>query len=385
MFALVFSITFENWDPFKLVGTLSITYMTSVLYIVSWIPHLKSNLNLGLFKKYAFPLILFIVAGLVSTALHSNYADEIKYAYNYRVLLLIILMFLLVSHFSNDVSLVSKALKVYIASIMLMFVLYQLGVGVEYDQGRLRIFGENPNLLGMKAVIALLIIIGGAQDHKFSLKRILFGALLIFPLLSLIIESGSRGAFLSIFIGLALIIFFKKMSVLKKVMLTIVGFLVSAFFFINVMQNNEVLQARLTRSIEKGDIGRSHVWQGALQVIENNIFVGVGFPGALPEMKKYAGRAHDPHNVFLYVWMTTGVIGFFFFMLFIWRMVKSLILSYRQTGKIVYLVIFMIILINMAKAGGGIAMILFYFFYSVLIGSTFIEEKSINLQQTLKS
>lgn len=376
LYLLVFSITFENWDPFNLVGTLSITYMASILYILSWLPFLKSNLNFWILKKYIVPLILFIIVGLISTAFNSSHLLEMKEAYNYRVLLLIILMYLMANHINNEVNLSNRILNIYIASIILMFFLYLIGVGISYEQGRLLIFEENPNILGMKSVIALLIVIGRFIENKFSFEQLMITILVSIATITLILASGSRAAFLSIFIGVTFLILFKKMSTLKKIVALTAGTLASIFFFLTALQSNAVLQERLIRSVDKGDIGRNDLWKGALMVIENNLTIGVGFPGLLPEMYKYIGRYMDPHNVFLYVLMSTGLIGFTFFMIFIYRLSKSLIKSFKDTGDIIPIVIFLIILINMAKAGGAIGMILFWFFFAVLIGSTFYSEKN---------
>ncbi|WP_339839799.1 O-antigen ligase family protein [uncultured Maribacter sp.] len=236
----------------------------------------------------------------------------------------------------------------------------------------------------MKALIAFLIVLSNMLETNFSLKKILFGSLIMIPLLSLVIASGSRGAFLSVFIGLALFVVFMRISIGKKIVLGLFGIVGSISFFLFVLANNVDFQRRLLDSVETGDIGRNLAWVGAQKVIENNPIIGVGFPAALPEMYQEIGIAMDPHNVFLYVAMTTGLVGFCFFMIFIWRIAKILFLSYKKNGKIVYLVIFFIIVLNMAKAGGGISMILFYFFFAALIGSTFLLSDHEEIEHTVK-
>ena len=375
LFLLVFSVTFEQWDPFKLVGSYSVTYFASVVYIASWIPLFKSNFNFVLFKKYVVPLLMFILAGFVATAFHSEYSLELKDSYNYRVLLLIILMFLISMHYAKDESMLSKTLNVYIASVKLMFLLFQMGTGVEIVNNRLRLFGDNPNAIGMKAVIAFLIILANLLKPKNSLINVVISLALFIPLLSLIIASGSRGAFLSVFMGISIITLFSKMSLGKKIFITISGLIASVFFFIYVLETNEVFRRRLLHSLETGDIGRNEAWMGAYEIIQNNLILGVGFPGALPEMYKYIGIAMDPHNVFLYVLITTGVIGFLFYMLFVLNLAKNLVKTYQKTGRIIYVLIFVILMINMAKAGGAIGTILYWFLFAVLIGSTFSVKK----------
>lgn len=369
LFFLVFSITFENWDPFKLVGSYSVTYLTSILYIGTWIPMIKRNFSLLIYKKYVVPLLFFILIGFISTAFNTIVLEEFKQSYNYRVLLLVFLMMLMASHISSERYLIVKVLNTYVASMILVFILFSFGIGESYEKGRLMLFGENPNLLGMKAVIAFLIVAAKALDQKFSIKRVFVSLALCIPLVSLVLLTASRGAFLSIFIGFSILIFFQKISVFKKTIIIVFGGFSSIFFFSYAMLSNPELQRRLMHSIEQGDIGRNDLWVGALEAINNNLFIGVGFTGVLSEMLRYSGRYIDPHNVFLYVLMSSGILGFIFFMKFIRNVIISQYLTYKITGKTMYLVILLIMLFNMSKAGGGIGKILFWFLFAILIAA----------------
>lgn len=211
LYLLIFSITFEKWDPLNTAGSLSVAFITSILYIATWLPFLKSRLNLFIFSRYTSLLILFLLVGFVSTAFKPEYLMEFRQAYNYRVLLLIILMHLIANHLYNDARVIPKAINAYLWSVVLMFGLFIVGVGVTYEQERLLIFKENPNIIGIKAVIAFIIVLGRIFSKPVNLKTFINPIILILPIsISLILASGSRGAFLSIFIGFALIILFKK-------------------------------------------------------------------------------------------------------------------------------------------------------------------------------
>lgn len=374
LFILVFSVTFENWDPFKLIGTISVTYMASIFYIITWIPLLKIKFRLLPLKEYVVPLVLFIIMGVLSTALNSGYAQGFEDLYNERMVLLVILMFLIANHFYNDYLLVSIVLKIYVASILLMYVLYLLGIGVEFENGRLVLFGENPNSVGVKAVIAFLIVLSEVLN-KYSFKRLVIGVFILLPLLNLVILSASRGALLSVFLGVAVLVITLKINMVKKLMLGIIAVGFSIFFFNLVMRTNLVFRNRIMRTIESGDTGRNQLWDSAFQIIGDNLFIGVGLPGALPVMFQYSGRRMDPHNVFLYVLMTTGIIGFIFFMLFLFRLGKNLFETFKYTKSALFMVVFIVLLFNMFKAGGGINNIFFWFFFAILIGATFYKLK----------
>ncbi|MEP2058222.1 MAG: O-antigen ligase family protein [Maribacter litoralis] len=372
LYLLIFSITFENWDPLNTSGSLSVAFIISILYISSWVPFFRSGLNLFIFKKYISLLILFILIGFVSTAFNSEHLIELSQAYNFRVLTLIILMYLITNHFYNQPELIEKGVNVYLIGIVLMFLLFSLGIGVSYEQDRLLIFKENPNIIGVKAVLAFVIVMGKLFSKSIKLKQFLNPIILVLPAaIILIFATGSRGAFLSIFIGFVFILFFKKMPILKKVIFVIIGVVFAGLTYNYALENNKILQERLTKSVQSGDT-REVLWEGAIKIIENNPLIGVGFTNLFPEMYKHSGFFLYPHNVFLYVLATTGIIGFIFYMFFILRVFIGLYKSYQLTRNVTYLVLFLMIVVNLMKVGGGINMMLFWFFFALLLGSALV-------------
>lgn len=378
LFILVFSVTFENWDPFKLVGVVSITYMASILYIMSWLPLLKTEFHIQPFKQYLVPLALLTVVGIFSTALNSGYAESLHDAYNQRVLMLIILMVLIANHLYNDNTLIDKVLSIYVASIIVMYFLVLLGAGANLVNGRLKLFGENPNSIGVKVVIAFLIVVARLIDNKFNWKKIALNVFFCVATLNLIILTGSRGALVSVFLGLAVLVLYMKINIWKKMALGMVGLGFSLFLLNFIMSTNAAFSERILNTIETGDTGRGQLWSTAWKIIENNLFMGVGLSGALPEMFRYSGRLMYPHNVFLYVLMTTGVIGFLFYMMFIFRLAKNLYKNFKVRQQVIFLVMLAVVLFNMAKSGGAINKIFFWFFFALLIGSTFVQNSSVN-------
>ncbi|MFS4455776.1 O-antigen ligase family protein [Maribacter sp. 2304DJ31-5] len=366
---LVFSITFESWDPFQLVGTVSITYITTILYLASWVPLIGRNFHFAPLKKFVIPLLLFICVVLICSALNSEYVTEIKYAFGYRTLLLIVFMTFIAAHLYCKPKILPLALNSYIASMLLVFLLVSLGNGVTYEHGRLRLFGENPNIMGAKAALAFLIAIS-RLINKFSIKRLLVISAICIPFVSIVATSGSRGAFVSMFLGLAVLLWFRKTSVLKKSALIIFGVLGSGMLITYLLESNPIMAERLLATVEKGDTGRNVLWEGAFNAIKDNVIIGVGFEGVIPTMYKYSGIYLVPHNIFLYVFIAAGLPGIILFMTFLVRLTKLLLVHFKRSGDSLNLVLFVIVIFNMSKQGGSIGKILFWFFFAVLIGST---------------
>ncbi|MGW9686010.1 O-antigen ligase family protein [Flagellimonas sp. 2504JD1-5] len=366
---LVFSVTFEKWDPFQLVGTVSVTYITTIFYLASWVPLIGRNFHFAPLKRFIIPLLLLIVVGFICSAINSEYVTDIKYAYNYRTLLLIVLVTFIAAHLNCKPRLSPIVLNTYIASMLLVFLLISFGNGVTHHNGRLLLFGENPNIMGAKASIAFLIAISQLLN-KFSIKRFIIITAICIPFVSIVATSGSRGALISMFLGLAVLLYFRKTGVLQKWALLIFALFASSMLITYMLETNPMMAERMLETVEKGDTGRNVLWDAAFNIIQDNIIIGSGFEGVRPRMFAYSGINLNPHNIFLYIFIACGLPGIILFMIFLVRLIKLLLLYFKKSGDSLNLVIFVIVIFNMSKQGGSIGKILFWFFFAVLIGST---------------
>jgi O-antigen ligase len=365
----VFSVTFEKWDPFQLVGTVSVTFITTILYLATWVPLIGRNFQFAPFKRFVAPLILMLVVGFVCSALNSEYVTELRYAYEYRTLLLIVLMTFIAAHLYHKPKTLPIILNSYIASMLVVFYLVSTGNGVTYEHGRLLLFGENPNVMGAKAALAFLIAISGLIN-KFSFTRLIVIGAICIPFVGLVATSGSRGAFVSMFLGLAVLLYFRRTSVLNKWILIIVAAFGSTLLITYLLETNPLMADRLLETVEDGDTGRNVLWDAAFDIIKDNLIIGAGFEGVIPKMYQYSGIYLVPHNIFLYVFIAAGLPGIILFMIFLFRLAKMLFVHFKATGESLNLVLFVIVIFNMSKQGGSIRKILFWFFFAVLIGST---------------
>lgn len=369
LYLLVFSITFESWDPFQLVGTVSVTYMTTILYLGTWFPLIGKNFHFAPFKKFVIPLLLLLVVGFICSAINSEYVTEIKFAFAYRTLLLIVLMTFIAAHLYCKPKILPLVLNSYVASMLLVFLLVTIGEGVTIVNNRILLFGENPNIMGAKASLAFLIAISRLINN-FSIKRLLVIGAVCIPLTTLVATSGSRGAFISMFLGLAVLLWFRKMGVLKKWALIIFAALASVMLITYLLETNPIMAERFMETVEKGETGRNVLWDAAFDIITDNVIIGVGFQGVIPMMYKYSGIYLVPHNIFLYVFIAAGLPGIILFITFLVRLAKLLFIHFKKTGDSLNLVLFVIVIFNMSKQGGSIGKTLFWFFFAVLIGST---------------
>lgn len=380
----VFALSFEYWDPFGLAGSFSVAKMSAVLYFISWLPYVN-KIKIKTLEAYLFPLFLYLIAEFFSSAINSRYVTSIDDAFNFKLLQLLCLLLLISSHLIMKPNLINKVVNVFICSVFLMSILSYFGFGLDVDpmenNGRILLFGENPNLVGMKGSFAILMIfykLFTKKEMRFGIKLLLIVCLI--PLFYLLISTGSRGALLAVFLSLALIVYLQKVSIKVKLVLCVLGFIFSVLLFNYINETNENFSKRINVTLEEGDTGRNEIWDAALLIIEDNLIIGVGKAGAIPVMNEYLGRDKDPHNVYLYVLITSGIVGFSFFMTFIFRLGRDLYKKYKYDKNVLFFVIFLILLFFMFKSGGFINKTFLWFYFALLIGvsqTKSVKEKTI--------
>src|SRR5690554_3713310 len=255
----VFGVNFENWDPFGLQGVFSIAKMTAIVYIVSWIPFMD-KIKVKPLKPLLIPLILYLLVDFFSSAINNIYTTGILDTFNIKLFQLLILLILIVSHIYHNNALLKWIMYSFIANVLLLSILSALGIGYEVsevqDGARLTLFGENPNMIGMKASFASVMLF----YFIFNAKKLWTKVLLVFPLLliiSMLIATASRGALLSIFVGLGIMVLIQRTSAIRKIVLISIGIGVSAWLFNYIMTTNENFAMRIDRKSTR--LNSSHV------------------------------------------------------------------------------------------------------------------------------
>src|SRR5690606_9694210 len=284
----VFGVNFEYWDPFGLQGIFSVTKITAIIYILTWIPQFR-RISLGYKPLLYFctPIFVYLFIEFVSSAINIRYADDFFDTFNFKVLQLIVLLILVVNHINNNPRMLNWIIYSYIANVVLLSILSLSGIGVELgaagEGGRLLLFGENPNMVGMKASFAVLIILHIILTQSGFWNKAIFVGLLVL-IFSMLIATASRGALLSVFIGLSILVLVQKITIVQKGFFLALGLLFSFAAFNYVLTQDENFAMRLYVLLEEGNTGRNSLWEGAFQAIMDNPLIGVGRPGALPTM-----------------------------------------------------------------------------------------------------
>ncbi|SNR67013.1 O-antigen ligase [Maribacter sedimenticola] len=386
LYVLIFAACFEYWDPFYIAKDFSLARIATIPYILSVLPFLKQFLNFKNLLYFISPLLFLIISGIFSSVFNDIYVVGIADVLNFRIFQLVLLMILLTANMILFPHLLKGVLNVYILAMFTMAFLFTLfGVGVEYIDKRLFLFGENANQTAMKTALALLLLISILIKKKLNFKNIIQFLILSLPILNLLISTNSRGGLLTFFIGIFLILLLIKTNWLSKIGLFLLGLGFSTYLFIYIMDNDKDFKARIETTVNKGDTaGRTHLWDSAYRIIEDNMMFGVGNSGLLPSMKIYSGIYTEPHNVLLEVWLIYGFIGFIAFLLFLFRIIKQLLIVYKIKGEFIQLVLFFVVLLNMLKSGGAMTLIFAWIFFAIFISSIYYENNP-NLDLNVKN
>lgn len=321
----------------------SISKLTGFLYLVSLIPKAKYFLKIPKPLKFSIRILIFFYLVLVTVNFLNinNYSTDIL---QFPILLNIILLILLLNHEKLSPGVLEKGFISFFIGTLVTVVCFFLAIGTEINaEGRVSIFGDNENIIGIRTVISILILTHVIFNYKNKIPKLLFLLLplLYLPLVVLMITTGSRLAFISLFFSLALIfLIYQKGSFLNKLFVIAFGSIVLLFIY-NVALESEVLGARLLKTAESGNLaGRDEIWLSILPLIEGNLIFGVGRTGYVKYITSVYGYLRSPHNVIIEVLSYSGIIGLFLYFSFIFQAIFNSFRYYSITKNIIPIVFF---------------------------------------------
>jgi O-antigen ligase len=128
----------------------------------------------------------------------------------------------------------------------------------------------------------------------------------------------SRGAYISILVGLLTI------SILEK-KIFIVPLIVLIMFWQALLPRTVVERINQTQTeegvLDSSSQRRLELWKESIDLFKNNVFTGVGFN--VVAYLGLAGGFQDTHNIYLKVLAEQGIIGMVIFLIFFWLALRS--------------------------------------------------------------
>lgn len=335
---LFFSINFEVWDPLNTGGFFSLSKFLGIIYFATILPHLNKFIVVPKkMRGVLTPLLLFYLLLLLMNIFNlGQYSSDV---FSSSILLNIIFFIFIVNHERLVPGIIEKAFIGFLVGALLTVAAFYLGIGVSLEpDGRVSLFGENENIIGIRMVIATFLLTHYLLKYGRTLPK-LFVLLLFFaypPLITLLLNTGSRVSAISLMLGAALffILYRSKNIAIKAIVISV--FLVFSGVAVEYVLNSEVVGHRLINTIEDQDLaGRDYIWLSIRPLIENNILFGVGQTGYIDFTYKVSGKYFSPHNVIIELMSYVGLIGVTLYFLFLYRVFWSSLTYYFKHREVI--------------------------------------------------
>jgi O-antigen ligase len=257
----------------------------------------------------------FVVFYLVRACLTEHIETGLKLFGN---VLQVFFLFWVSYNLLKDVRIARTALLVFVASCTVVVTLGKLGltdagnIAARGDVGRLTMFGQDPNFLASRLGLAIIVLAGMALgSYQLPLRYRLLAWPLLALLLATIEYTGSRGGYIALLAGFAVLCLSGASRIRKSSMVIIGLLLIGLSAAISYRSGN--MWARMERSLEAGNLsGRERIYPEAWQMFLEQPLYGHGPGDHLYELESRLEDNHqyrDTHNILLDVLTSCGLMG----------------------------------------------------------------------------
>lgn len=291
-------------------------------------------------ENYAYLFLMFFLYFSVASFINSIYLKKSIMALVCKWLEYILIFVIAHDNFSNNTKRIRNAILIllFITGITLIDGIFQYFVKVDFlrhnaltlNDNRIKAAFKNANDFGAYLVPFLLITMALLLDPKLKkrLKHALF--LLLFFLCLCLILTFSRGAWMGLFAGLFLLLFFSKKKRIFYALICITAIFISV----------PILRSRIVNIFQPGgDAFRFRIWPVAISMIKENPFLGKGVGTFMAYFSKYPTNLSPQyaHNCFLQIWAETGIFSLISFLLFAGLLLYRGIKKFRKNSDPVLL------------------------------------------------
>ena len=341
-----------NFDYFMVGGVISFVTLLILLYFVSVFIFLGRVTLSVYYKKILVLPFLYLALLILMNLVNSNTVSHrlIQPGFAFCLGLFVFVFF----HLSKD----NKAYEFLLSGLMtggiLMSFFFWVGVGVEYQNGRLTMFGTNPNNLGCLLCLSVAIMLYKVIiDDLFNLRLLRFLFLLtLFPIVRLILSTGSRTAFFSMS-SVALLVFLVAPTKYKITKVVLVAILIGTIIIgYGYLLEYEDLYSRIMLTFSDGDLSnRESIWARLVPLALDHPF-GIGQTGYTEFTQQVflstdIDGAASPHNVLLEVALYTGFLGLFIMSLFWFRVFRCAWYEFKKGRDLLPILLMLVIFVQM--------------------------------------
>ena len=298
-----------------------------------------------------FPILLFMVIGLISVARGSYYASGQWFfsIIEYKRWITPIFMFFLVLNTVKDrqtIKNVAVTMMIVTAVVGLMAIYDYLNVGESSSLERSRIGGiaDQPNMLAAFFNYYMFLPFGFFLTNTKRFKYWLLNIPFLIEFRGVMV-TFSRGGYMAFALGLYAISFFRsKLLFLAFLLAGFIAYLNPALLPAGIrfrmgqtfehkasyIDMDTVSEATLDTSART----RVEVWRGAVQMIQEHPIFGIGYGLFEPMIRYYwSGQSNiDAHNTYLIIAAEMGVPALLIFLLIICLVMRQTFLLYKTTA-----------------------------------------------------
>jgi len=327
LYLFMFSINFEVFNLLGDSGNFSVGRLTGYIYIAAFF-YARYHINFQQFHQLRFSLFAFLGVITFSSLVNINHISS--RIIDLSLLQNIFLFFLLLNHESYDPGVLKTSIYSFAFGTTILMVLYFYGIGVEYTGGRLSLFDDNENIIGIRMAISSIFLIYSiiTLGEKLYFKKIIM-ALPIPFLIYVMIETSSRVAFISFStMLLVMLVLYLLINPIKRFILVVMISGLVAYFLLPYIFSNDLLISRLLSSKDGDLAGRDNIWISYISFIWESPIFGYGFSGFDEVSTNIFGSLASPHNVIIEVLLYSGFVGLILYMWFNAQVIYRGVLKY---------------------------------------------------------
>lgn len=265
-------------------------------------------------NRISLSIVYLILITVMSIIWSYDYMVSIRWSITYASLML---LFLFVhTRKYNDVEVhILKEIIIYSGLAVFLYIyVFNPEISQLRPDGRTALGGADPNEFAALMILPLFVLF-----DKLLLKQNVVYIILFSLFVFIILSTGSRGAFISIFI--AFVIYFFRNFSLKRASLLFALTALTIYTTINYLPENIFLRIFSegamvgTQELERG---RFFVWQIIItNIIPNMPLFGYGSGISGEIIAKYTGYIIGAHNTYLRMILEFGILGLPVFLYFL--------------------------------------------------------------------
>jgi len=337
-----FFIPFLFWD----IGGTTDHY---IIFKISSAAVLASSF-LYLFKKKVYLDYRYFI---VSILLFYAYYYLINLTYVSMSDFLLISIFIITLYHSNTNSrFLDYCISAYIVGniIVSFFYIINYNVIIQFDRVTMFKLGNQNGVAVNSAITILVILYRNFFFPEFKNSRTNLWLFFLPQLILLLIATGSRsGMFTMLFGALVMLLFNKRILTFRNIRKFFIGFIVFGLL-VQYILSQPIVKQRYNDTMEGSFSGREVYWEEILHLIKDNAIFGLGIEQYEKQMVEIHGNYASPHNVFLEVFVKSGIIGLLLLIIFLAKIVIRSIQLFMKTNDII-LIILLVPIIIMSLVG----------------------------------